>query len=327
MELPLNKTLILGIVVSLTAVAGGASPLTQAKQMIDQQRFGAARAVLEQACQQPTYRARALVMLTQLCNTQENWQDGVAFGEQAIEHAPDDSEAHLAYTIALRQKMSKVSSFKAAFILRTYKKELARALALDPSNTVAREEEIGFLVYAPRIGGGDPAKAEQRIKALRQLDNARGLRRLADLRAHQSRLAEAEGIYRQLVQEYPDDDWARLEYGRFLQHSGTVEQADEQYTLLLDTPLGLSAMFAMAELRIDNDYELEHAVELLDRYLAEALRPTSGMPSRAAALSKLGRAYELLDQLSQARMSYERALLLESDNEELKERVAALPAE
>jgi hypothetical protein len=43
---------------------------------------------------------------------------------------------------------------------------------LDPMHVLARQERIGFLIYAPGIAGGDLERAREEIDALRNIDGA-----------------------------------------------------------------------------------------------------------------------------------------------------------
>ncbi len=117
------------------------------------------------------------------CNAAGDWRCGVEQGARAVALLPDSADAHYRYAVALRQKLSSISVVRAIFGAGAYKRALYRALALDPDHIDARAEEIGFLIRAPAIVGGDKHKARRRIEELCALDPPAGLLAAADVLA------------------------------------------------------------------------------------------------------------------------------------------------
>lgn len=154
----------------------------------------------------PDLDARATLELTEACNAEGDWRKGVEHGARAVELLPDSADAHFAYAVALRQKLSSISFVRAIFGAGAYKRELRRALELDPDHIDARAEEIGFLIRAPGIVGGDEAKAQRRIAELRALDPRAGSLAAADVLARAGVTEQAVAILESYLAEFGDDE-------------------------------------------------------------------------------------------------------------------------
>ena len=164
------------IVTCLVCAPAFAATLDEARGLIDSGDYDQARTILERSVEDPASKPTALTLLTLLNNRTEDYEEGIRYGKQAVKVSPDSAEAHFQYAVALRIKMSKVSKVKAMFSLGTYKSELKQALELEPDHTEARNEQIGFLVNAPGVAGGDLDQAWQRALELEKLDWRDGLR-------------------------------------------------------------------------------------------------------------------------------------------------------
>ena len=108
----------------LVATSGLAGQLENARLLIDSGRYDNGRQALEQARREPRLKGEALIMLTEICNAEEDFKCGIEHGNEAVEALPDSADAHFQYAVALRIKMSEVSKIKAMFALKPYKKDL-----------------------------------------------------------------------------------------------------------------------------------------------------------------------------------------------------------
>jgi hypothetical protein len=139
------------------------------------------------------------------CNAREDWRCGVPAGARAVELLPGRADAHYAYAVALRQKLSDISFVRAVFGAGAYRRALHRALELDPDHIPARAEEIGYLIRAPGIVGGDRAKARERIAELRALAPREGALAAADVLARAGETELAIEIWNEYLDAFADD--------------------------------------------------------------------------------------------------------------------------
>ncbi len=196
----MRKALLLMVLVSLNASAG---QIEQARELVASARHEQARELLRQAVREQSTQAEATLLLTRICNDKQEWKDGVELGLQAVRLLPESSEAHYEYAVALRIKMSKVCRVRAMFGVTRYKELLRKAIELDPGNVAARAEEIGFLVNAPTIAGGNHETAEQRIEELSKLEPNYAMQMRAGLDLARESPEEAVKLFRRIIAEGP----------------------------------------------------------------------------------------------------------------------------
>lgn len=258
-----------------------------------------------------------------------DWKAAVEQGEIAAIQQPEDVRAQLTYARALRDKMQAVGGLKAAMVLRPYKRALAAALSLAPDAVDVRVEEIGFLIHAPGIAGGDRSKARRRIEALAALDAIQAAEMTVDLaRAEGDPLATVVSL-EHLVALAPEDGEARFSLAMSLQSLDRYGEADASFLIVLegdDAVLRLAARYQLGRSRVLGGYELEAAVEHFDAFLVERSEASDRLPSSAAAHWRRGNALEALAQVEAAAEAYRRAVAEDPSLEQAREALAALNA-
>ena len=316
------------VAVALLAVTTPAPELERARALVESGQLDEARAVLEKTAGDPALAGESLVLLTRVAALRGDHERGVEAGKQAVELQPDSSEAHYWYAVVLRQRISQVNKLKAMTLIGDYKEELATAIRLDPNNLDAREEEIGFLLSAPGIAGGDVDKARPKIEELKGLDWRRGtLMQVAMLQG----AGDTEGaikLFGELLARFPDDHTVRLGLALTLQEAKRFKEADQQLERLHsvdDANVKLSATYQLARSRVLGRYEQQRAVTLLADYIAQLPANAPGLPPPAAAYWRMGQAQEQLGQIAKARECFEKALALDPGNEQAKKSLKALP--
>ena len=269
-----------------------------------------------------------MILLTRIANDRADWKQGIEYGEQAIEQSPDDSEAHFVYAVAIRNKMQKVSKMKAMFSLGTYKKELVRAIELDPRNVEARSEQIGFLINAPGFAGGSTSKAREKIAELKPLDWREAMLFEAEIAGAEDDAEEERRIYEQMLERDKDDESVRMRLAMQLQGAGNYAEADRHLRILAesdDSRRALSARYQIARSRIIGEYETQQAVDALLAYIKQLTEPVAGLPSKSSAYWRLGMAYEQQQRIEEARRAYQTALDLDADNKQARASLKKLP--
>jgi tetratricopeptide (TPR) repeat protein len=315
------------LILTLAAATVFAGSLDQAKDLIDEGQFAEAKLLLEKALKDSATEAQAAFLLTRACNGSGNWKDGVEYGKRAAELLPNSSEAHYEYAVALRNKMSNVGIMKAMLALGTYKDELKAAIELDPKNTDALSERIGYLTNAPGIAGGDLDEAEREAAKLEKLDWQLAKQMQIGIKAARKDTPAAVAIAHELLARYPDDTDAHSSLGFALQLDEQWKAADEQFAIVAaheDREVALPALYQRGRTRILGEYALEEAVGFFGEYIEKIGDGFPGLPDQAAAHWRCGMAQELLGQKAAARTSYERAVELNPDFAEAKQALKKL---
>lgn len=317
----------LTLVLLLICAPALADELEEARGLVEAGSFEEARGILEGAIEVPSQRAQGLVLLTEALNGLEEYEEGVKTGEEAVELLPESSEAHLQYAVALRIKMSNVGKMKAMFTVGTYKKELQRAIDLDPGNVDALTEEVGYLGNAPGIAGGDLDKAREKAQELRKYDERAAAQMLAQIEMKDGHPDKAIQALEELVEATPDDWLSRFQLAMMLQGEERYQDADLQFAAVVDGDdrrLSLGALYQQARTRVLGKYDQEKAVELLKEYAKLPAADLTGLPSASSAHWRMGNAYEQLNRKPDARAAYQTALRLDPENKEAKKALKSL---
>jgi tetratricopeptide (TPR) repeat protein len=296
-----------------------AGTLEDAEQLMRHGRSQEAADLLLEALESRSIGSEGAVMATRALNQVGDWKRAVDYGKRAIEAFPESSEARLAYAVALRIKMQSVSKIKALFLVSSYKRELHKAIELDPTHVAALQEQIGFLTQAPGIAGGDRKKARQRVEKLKLVDWRAAMFSLAAIHEAEGDASGAIGVYEAMVERDAQDVQALQSLAFAQQSAGNYREADRHFTKLLgneDRRTSLAARYQLARSRILGEYEQQQAVEQLTTYI-EALSESDprGLPTKSSAYWRLGMAYEQLQKPGDARRSFEKAIALDGENE------------
>jgi tetratricopeptide (TPR) repeat protein len=251
----------------------------------------------------------------------------------ALEHAdralalePASSVAHHTRARALAASLVDVwrergwlAAFGAASLIGEFKGELAAAIALDPMNLDARDEEVALYLFAPwPIGGVEEARA--RIETIAELDPLRGVQWRAQALNEEDRPAEALALVDEYVAGLAPDtlrgmELARvcLQRGAFLQHLDRFVDAAAAYAPILAGPrtaTWFQAAYEGAKSRQRGGFELEAAVSMLDEFI-EANPVGDFIPPVAGAWYRKALCLRDLGRIEAARAALQRALELD----------------
>jgi tetratricopeptide (TPR) repeat protein len=208
---------------------------------------------------------------------------------------------------------------RALSVLGEHNAALAGARELRPEQLQGND---AFLVADLLIGAGRDAEARAELVRLAGApDLASGAqRRLISMAMRQGRLDEAEAMLEVLAADRGSTALAVLYLAELAERRGDVAAAIESYSVLADTPLGLTARNAAARLMIASGAKVQ-ALRILDEYAAQ--NPDQALDvglSRAHLLvggGDLKGALEGLDALAvnfpdHPDLAYTRATVLES---------------
>jgi len=313
-EEPMRGVLIVSMLLCSQAFA---APLDEARVLIDEGSYEEARTILERTAADPALEPQAVVLLTRLSNEVEDYESGIRYGKQSVKLSPDNAEAHFQYAVAIRTKMSKISKVKAMFSVGTYKKELRTALELAPDDPEARNEEIGFLVTAPGVVGGDLDLAWQRALELEKLDWRHGLRWQSEIQFMREQDEAGVATLREMLERDPTGSGTRFRLAYWYQNHERYGDADKEFEILQadEVPrISMNALYQRARTRVLGDYEHERAIEFLQKFLKTLPEETEGVPGKESAYWRMGNAYEQLGRNDDARRAYERSLSIKEND-------------
>lgn len=252
------------------------------------------------------------------------WKSALKQAEDLVDDNPKDAEAHLMLALTLKSKMEAVSQVRAMMSLGDYKDALNEAISMDPENSEARSEQIGFLIMAPGIAGGDRDEAAEKIEALRDVDPLQAMRMDALLAQAQEELDRERDILLELNRLEPDNSDNKIRLAYYWGRVEEFEKADAIWISLQgsgDAATRVSAAYQRARLRIIAEREIPLAKELLTRFIG-AHAPVAnedGVPPLYAAYWRLGLAEELLGDTTAAVAALRQSLALNEDYEPAEE--------
>jgi tetratricopeptide (TPR) repeat protein len=117
-----------------------------------------------------------------------------SYAEKAVALAPN-ADNHLQLADVVGDQASKASVFKQIGMAGMVKKELAAALAADPSHVRAHYFQLEYYKEAPGIAGGSMDKARAEAAAIAKLDPAWGYIAQAELAQKEKRSADIPELY------------------------------------------------------------------------------------------------------------------------------------
>lgn len=237
--------------------------------------------------------------------------EAVDAGKRAVELAPDASWVHHEYARALAMKMLEGGVLAAMGNLGEYKDEMQKAVDLDPGNVDALSEQIGFYLFAPGIVGGSTEKALELARQLEAHDRRMGKWLQAEAHWRNDDKERAKTVCRNALAEFPGDPDLCVSLASFLEEEGDPEAADQQYTVALASEKRTDgywrALYESAKLRIENEFELDVAIERLNAYIEGDPR-SNLLPPVAGAHWRIGLAQLARGDEPAARAAFEAAL-------------------
>jgi tetratricopeptide (TPR) repeat protein len=242
--------------------------------------------------------------------------------ERAVQLQPKSPLYHQWLGRTYSEKADREHSLSLA---RKTKKEFQSAVQLDPSNISARRDLAEYEMDAPWIAGGDKDDARKQVEAIAALDPVEGsLARAMYVFHAEKKTAQAEEIYRKLLQQKPQRIQPYFEIARFFQHRGRVadlEMAIQGAAAIDASDLRLDYFRGVALFLEGND--LPGAERLLTKYISGAPQ-RSNWPFHADAREWLGRTFEAAGKRTEAIAQYREALRLDPRSKFAHERLSKL---
>ena len=288
--------------------------VAQARDLMQAGKVDELKAKFEALAENPEKEVDALLVLCELLNTKEHYEEAMAYGNRAVTVAPEHARAHFLHAQTQKSKLQFGNMFAGYQAAQILKAELRQAVTLAPENLAYREAEIEFYTEAVAPLGGSTSHARKLVEELTGLDKARGLVALGKIFDQEEDYDNAVKNLEAALVLAPDSNEAKFRLGYVLQKTEKYLEAEK----ILDSVSAdgnqlhyYQALYQLAKTKILRGEDIPKAIEILERYIAE--RPDYNArlyPSKSDACWRLGKGYEVLGQLEKAKASYERALTL-----------------
>jgi len=291
------------------SAADDAADLRSAKESFDAGDYASARKTLQAAIEKSAADPEIHFWLGRSSYELFDFNSAAASFERAILLQPKSSLYHEWLGQAYSEKADREHSLSLA---RKTKKEFQSAVQLDPSNVSARRDLAEFDMDAPWIAGGNKDDARKQVEAIAALDPVEGsLARAQYVFQVEKKPAQAEEIYRQLLQQKPQRIQPYFEIARFFQGHGRPADLELaiQGAAAIDASDQRLEYFRGVALFLEGK-DLPGAERFFSQYVGAAPQ-RSDWPFHADALEWLGRTLEAEGKRAEAIAQYREALRLE----------------
>lgn len=301
-----------------------ANVLRHAEQLIRAGSFAEARECLLTPGMFEAAHARVAHLLGLLNLHDQRLDEAIAFLEKAVEGQPTNADAHRALGESFLLKAVHADLLGKASFAKKARRELERAVEIDPENIEARHLLMRFFVHAPRLVGGSRKAAQEQVDRIREVNARAGLRAQARLFAGEKELNRAIAVLEREFAIHPDHWEALLELGRVAADGGEYATAfnafDRLLSLMADHPV---ASYEFGRTCAVSGERLDEGIAALERYLSH--HPKLDEPPLAWAHYRLGLALAKRGRIEDARRHYLEALRISPDHPLITEALRELP--
>jgi tetratricopeptide (TPR) repeat protein len=315
--------LFAGMLAAMGVVRADASSAIQtAQRQMSAGNYMAAISTLQAAVPGNPSNAELFYLLGRAYYEVRDWDNAVTQGEKSVSLDPKNSLYHDWLGREYGGKADRDRSFSLA---KKVKSEFKQAVALDPSNIVARRDIEDYCLDAPWIAGGSKDEALEQVNAIAAVDPVAGhLARALYYREGPKNTEDAEKEIHQALAAKPKSPDPYFEVADFYRQIN--KPAD--MTSALDAAAQLSPndprlAFYRGVAGVLANASLANVERDLKSYLAST-PDRSDWPSHAAAREWLGRLYEAQGKRADAAEQYREALQLEPKRKEAKNRLEKL---
>jgi|688.fasta_scaffold00030_124 tetratricopeptide (TPR) repeat protein len=324
-----GRTLIAGSAASGDEFDANESPFSTALALMKRRQFAEAQVELLRVIEQLDQDGQACVLLSDVHRELHDLPAALNYGQKAVELMPESAPAHLAYAKALGAQLSRdvksvTGMLSAMKGLGLFKAELDRVIQLNPADTEARATLL-FTNLAPRPWG-NIQRAFALCNEIELHDAPLGIQLRAVCLQADKKHEQAIEILRDGIDRYPSDLTFRVTLADIYFEQKKLDLADAEYDLVISGPTDQTyyrALFGKARLRIESQFELEQAIDLLDQFIS-ASPESEGLVTASNALCRKGAALELMQKMSEARLAYEECLRRDPGFEPAHEALAKL---
>ena len=323
--------------------------LKEAIQLFGEGKFSEAKALFSSYFDRNQKSAEAALYMGRICIVEDALDESIDWLEKAVTLDDNSSTNHYWLGIAYGRKAQKAGVLKKPGLAKNMKKEVLRAIELDPNNLDARLALLQYYLYAPGIMGGSKEKALEQAEEIKTRNSARGYSAFGLIHEHEKaydlaeeaylaavsedpenvehtyqlgyfyqrieRLDKALQTYQSVLEKYPKESKAYYQLGYVYRELGQYNDAIKTYeSLLTQNPEETNAYYYMGTAGTLLGTHLDRAEEYLLKYL-QLLTPEKNS-SKAWGHYRLGIVYEKQGKKDLAKREYQVALSFDSKHEE-----------
>jgi tetratricopeptide (TPR) repeat protein len=302
------KTWIYGLLslLSLQSVLFAQVDLDKGRELFKNRKYSEARTIFEKITSESENHAEANYYLGWIClRSENNPEKAIDYLEKAIEANNSNAKYHLLLSNALGSKAMQSNMLKQAFLAPKIKKEMEKAVELDPNYVEARAALTQLYVMLPGIMGGSIEKAKGQAEALVKLDAYRGFIAYALIYDHEEDWQAADEYYKKAIASGsgPQKANAHHQLGyRYLKQKRTQEAVEQFKKMIEYDPTNANSYDSLGDGYIA-DNKLDEAIDAYKKAV-------SVDPSFSASVFNLAKCYEKKNMKQEAKENYKRYLAL-----------------
>ncbi|MCP3958890.1 MAG: tetratricopeptide repeat protein [bacterium] len=312
------------------AVPGDSGGVEEAVRRFYAEDFESAEDLLLAAREQQPKSAEIAYYLGRVHLERGRHKDAVAEIERATRLDPASSTYQFWLGEALVERIDEVGFLFKLSVAKRMRAAYEKAVELDPDNLEARVAVARYHSEAPAIAGGDRARADAEIEAIRERDPALAHVTLALIHEQLDRIEPATLELEIAVVVDPESVQSWREAGFFYQRLERWHDARRAFEeVLARAPDDRAALYESARTAIAiSDEQLRRAQRALEAYLEQEPGPGPVLlneatpPSRAAAHHELGRVHERRGRPDLAAPRYRAAVALNAGDETARDALA-----
>jgi tetratricopeptide (TPR) repeat protein len=333
---------------ALTAI-GTAAEQSEPEKLIEAGHWKKARAIVEARLHANPQDALATFLLSQIHNAFGDHESPLPLAEKAIALDGSQAKFHRQFAEALGVKAQHAGVFQQVMLAHRFKKEIDKAIELDPHDTQALRDLMEYYLLAPGIAGGDKGKAQATAGQIARIEAGEGFSAQARLASFNGDRGQAEALLRKAVEAAPANYRARIALATFDITPGhtnpEVAEAQARQALKIDPQRAdayailakiyatrshwteLDSILSTAEKEVPDDLvpyyraseallESGNAFDRAARYLRKyvAVEPEGNAPSLSEGHWKLGLALEKMGKGSEALAEWRESVRLDRNS-------------
>jgi len=306
------------------SVSGGEDETIQkAVQLFKESHFAKAKEIFQSSLKKDPNNSEAAFYLGRIYLVEDSLEKSIKYLKEAAVLDGNSSENHHWLGIAYGQKAQKAGFLKKAGLAKKMKKEIERALELDPDNVDAHFSLMQYYLYAPGFMGGSVEKAREQAEEIKKRAPQQGHRAFVLIYEKEKKYYLAEKEYLSMIDADPENLILQYEIGYWYQRTKQYDKAFRIFeTILKMDPEEMNAYYQIGRTAALSGKNLSRGAECLKKYLQTP--PEKNNPSFAWAHYRLGMIYEKGGKLSLAKQEYQITLSYDVSYEEAKKALKRL---
>lgn len=289
--------------------------LEKGRELFKSKKYLEAKTIFEKIINETENHAEANYYLGAIyLRSERNVDKAIEYMEKAIEADESNAQYHLDLSNALGNKAMQSNFVTQAFLAPKIKKEMEKAVELDPNYAAARMALTQFYIMAPGIMGGSIEKAKGQAEALVKLDAYRGFMAYASIYNHEEDWQEAEENFKKAIASgsgiQKANAYHQLGY-TYLKQKRTKEAIEQFKKMVEYDPANANSYDSLGDGYLA-DNKLDDAIEAFQKAV-------SVDPSFAPSVFNLAKCYEKKKMNPEAKENYRRYLALVSTGSQADE--------